>query len=501
MVIIMINDLPPLSNQPTPSVPLSNQTSSQRPLTVVPQGDNPSAPQPPLSSHSVTVERTVNLSDFREEEGGPALGEVGVELSRRVESETLPMPADNLFQGTDLVIFRDSYNGVLPLNGIKLAEFNQITQLVVDIYEGRTKFSFGGDEEYKKIAMANIIVLLTRRLGRQLFQELLNKDSIRRIEINPPPATSSRVYEGMNYVGSSTDGLTQVLFNPIDGSIDMAVNYPSGERRRVPYPSYAVLGHELIHFLQSRMDHTLPPTLGRLFHNLDEQLTITGLANRILWGQTDSIRYNELNENDLLSAFGRAYRLDHSHADRLFKRLNDFSLDFTQAIDNGLLDEVDELLMSRTRPKENTYNRALNAAIKYDNVDKLKKWLSMKAAIFGPISPAKLSEMVIEAVKGHSRRVLSHLLTLVPTAVNYASAPAGDSLLHIVLAEEAERDPNVRSRFSSSRIEQIVDTLLQAGVDPTRANRLGKTPLQLASENGHIESVALLLARGGESIS
>lgn len=456
-----------------------------------------------LVTHRVTARTPPNLEAFREEEGETLLGSSGEELNALL-NETVPMPmdADNPFQGTDLIIFKDSYNGQLPLNGIKLADFNHTLQLFKDITGGKTKFALTGNRKFNETIINAIKILMTRRIGRELFKELIAKDQIPRITISPPASGS----HGTETSASHAHYASGEIFIDLNETGDISIPSPNGERRRIETksPLIILLGHELAHFLSSERPDLNEPREN--WTNLSEQLTITGLTKPILFStELRESDFQDINENSLRAAFGLGYRVSHNMTETIPSRENILKLPFEEAfltlLTVGLMSEAEALL--NAHPEEsnqrigglNLWQQTLLTACSFDNVASFRRLLARGTDYHFSIptpqgSNAELCQVL--ALTG-SGKILKYLLALpeMRGKVNIQDTN-GNSMLHLTLLEEGNKPPEGLRSSSASRINKLIQILVEAGTNPAMKNSVGDTPLHIAARRGLKDAIVPL---------
>lgn len=255
-------------------------------------------------------------------------------LINRIFKFIIPKDENDPFYNTDLVVFKDSYNGHLPLNGIRETEFNEIKKFYCDLEQDKTIFKITGDKIFKEKLFQGIKSLLTRSPGREIFFECLKR--------------TDPIFIQESQTSSATIGLNHVTFL-IKEDIDVIMN-KEGKKELIQVPFFLTIAHELIHVLHGDVgekDTRIQPNLSLMtdkkaekeFDNIEEQRTITGLRSPLkvdfptneaisteewlkrmeIWekemeqdlSQKD---YDFLNENRLRMVFGYPPRVDHRGA-------------------------------------------------------------------------------------------------------------------------------------------------------------------------------------------
>lgn len=268
---------------------------------------------------------------------------------------------NNPFKGTDLIVFEDNYKGKLPLNGVKESELKEAVALYNDICSGK-KFVIDGSQDFIDKVKDNIKLLLTRRLGRELFKTLNQRASLKTIAIESPEKVKARAEAADKRMGrpitdygihKETVGSTMLSSNeafvclpePADTKAfyhHLTLKHEGSkvyrEKTLLWRPSFITLGHELMHIMHEHgiAGLSIKPNLGEQsqeFDNIFEQEVITGLKERLpqpsdkendaLFELGDEelaksfnedepkIKYSEINENNLRAAFGLRYRMGH----------------------------------------------------------------------------------------------------------------------------------------------------------------------------------------------
>lgn len=259
----------------------------------------------------------------------------------------LQLKESDPFFGENLLVFKDDYKGLMPLNGIRKSELDEFQNYYEKIFSGATPFVFEEDgknlledsnNETLKLIKKDIKSLMTRKTGRAIFDFLLNSKITQKITIlNEKNGDSTHASIGpgnanicLNY-GSDSD-LYVVKMDP-----------KTGKKVNVFEPTFLTLGHELIHAIhliqlgmktfneQSKQPPTTSlqgtSTVEKMLHNMEEQTTILGLRKNIEfkqssesastasedaeWADYEVLNYDDLNENSLLTQFGLLPRISH----------------------------------------------------------------------------------------------------------------------------------------------------------------------------------------------
>lgn len=225
------------------------------------------------------------------------------------------------FFGSDLVVFIDSYKGLLPLNGIRKSEFNEITKIYQDILGNKSCFAFEMDDLDKDLFAENLQMLLTRPKGRELISTFIN-NSYNVFIVSSSDGGDSCVIPG---------DIPKFIFDLQARAIVYTLDPVTGLKKEMDCPNFITLGHELTHILRQiggdLRPLELPPTIDMTsesgvnakFDNLEEQAAITGYTARPQIKESDDwleeytiLNYQPLNENALRAQFRLRPRIDHT---------------------------------------------------------------------------------------------------------------------------------------------------------------------------------------------
>lgn len=291
-----------------------------------------------------------------------------------IDNKLLPVPPDSPFFSTDLVIFKDDYKGMLPLNGVTLSQYKNIVLALQKIAENKTNINIEGNPQFQTKVLDSLKILLTRRIGRKLLYFLCSHTD-KHLLITP---TTPRHSDSETRPGSSHKN-AKIYFS-IDSTNHVNVRDPkTGRKCTQPVTRHVELAHELIHVLrlfksgskEAYHSHAKkPPTLNRKFHNLEEQETIATKVDRPLqfpttlqmaemlpWPEDDPMlpgnegEQEQITENSISSVFESSSslpRIDHSGCLPRPENLNVKEPEtiqyFLDACQEGIFDVVKELL-------------------------------------------------------------------------------------------------------------------------------------------------------------
>jgi hypothetical protein len=213
-----------------------------------------------------------------------------------MDQETLPIPRASPFFGTDLIIFKDSYKGKLPLNGVRETVYRERVKVYLLICRNQSNMRIEGDFPFHVLIRMCFRFLLTRDASAELVHTFVQMKLSSKIVIKKETETTSSNAKCKN--GVLTISMQNTRHDYI--SCDSA-----GNKKRLEQFFPIVLAHEMIHVVHNNFTENevfFPPTLSTRFSNLEEQLTITGVGKE---------RTEPLNENRIRSAFGLGFRISH----------------------------------------------------------------------------------------------------------------------------------------------------------------------------------------------
>lgn len=291
-----------------------------------------------------------NIKDKEEEEFNANFNELA--------NNCTPIPEGDPFAKTGLVVFPDSFTGLLPLNGIKQLELTEITALYQDIVDGKTRLlihtTYSKDTYFKKVVNETIKKILTRKLGRIFIQKILAHPCKDKIYIKKKaPWEANYLYQNRTvtdfYINFELrepyDAIGKVFF---------------GNKRLPTDPYFISLLHELIHVWHYMNDpdgtdilHNSKVPNNVHMHTKEEERTITPLCDEFCEVESEVddvnqlmqvIEYKEENftENNFRAIFSLPLRLDHRSVIRKphqipSSRASDY---FVSILSAGVLDEV-----------------------------------------------------------------------------------------------------------------------------------------------------------------
>lgn len=242
------------------------------------------------------------------------------ELSSKLDEQMVSIDKNDPFYQTDLIVFKDTYSGHLPLNGIREKDFKATKELFNKIASGNSNIKICSEESDPDDVLANILILLSREVGRDLIKQVTEVGKVLIISIDE--CGDSSIKHG--------DGYSVMSFNPYASA--NIVNSPrDGRKFLTPSPGFITFAHECIHFLHSEGREyskvkNSSPTMGKDYQNGEEQRTISGFIKNFApdfksketdFETNDLVQdeYDSLNEHRFDSNFGLSSRHNHLGAE------------------------------------------------------------------------------------------------------------------------------------------------------------------------------------------
>lgn len=276
-----------------------------------------------------------------------------IEGIQEVYAEMRPIPIDNPFADTDLILFADDYTGQMPLNAIKESELNKAVHFYHNIIQNKGAFIVKGSDVFKNACFEGLRILMTRRLGRELLYSF--------DKYHPKTITFVETSLNNEYAHELNElQLNLGIIRPLTrGGL-------KGEIHAFPFPFYLNIGHELIHVLHEFEDpkqyrkNLNTPSEEQQFHNREEKLTITThlksasdfpnseeKADLLSWDGLSQAE--EITENSLRAVFSAYLRYGHQGLVALRPEPLDVNSKsaisyFCQCCLCGVMSEVEDLL-------------------------------------------------------------------------------------------------------------------------------------------------------------
>lgn len=219
---------------------------------------------------------------------------------------SVPISSQSVFANTDLIIFKDDFKGILPLNGIKEKELIESENLLNSILAGKKNIKIDErSQEFSDEIKGCFVTLMTRPIGRNLIRKVVQNPSIPILPIQP----------GKNCQLISTN--EEIVALKMDIHEAITARSTSKESKSYKWPLYIVLGHELIHVSHfPNLQSSLSPSEGmESYDNYEEQTTITGFKKNKdtggdEWFDDENFfkedAFDPLNERNLHAAFANA---------------------------------------------------------------------------------------------------------------------------------------------------------------------------------------------------
>jgi ankyrin repeat protein len=249
------------------------------------------------------------------------------------EKWIIPTPADQPLSDADFYVFKDSFSGSLPLNGIREGDFHKYNELYKKLEIGSTKVSIEGSDDFKTLILSSLKKLIERESGRELLDEFFMKAVPEKVEIKqgeesetgvlPDPFTQKETY------------VIRMDTNPQRTLYIFSTELQTNKKIAVKIPFFMTLAHEMVHVLHLSKDRKgmdEAPTLSPRFHNMEEQVTISGMKAPIPSDKVnlkdDDVKtfdlkdenwepyeqgYDVINESRIAASFGYyTHRSDHT---------------------------------------------------------------------------------------------------------------------------------------------------------------------------------------------
>lgn len=419
------------------------------------------------------------------------------------------------FYNTDLIIFRDDFKGLMPLNGIKKREYEQIKQIYDDILNGRTFFKFDLDDMTKKSFAADLKTLLTRQKGRDIILALINNKNFKILNVTTARSEyifDSRELWGVGSVGKDSVTLHVNYAEDRTTKLIHVIDPKTGQKIAGQIPFFISLGHELNHILHGQLEGMntiqgikteLPPTISMVSHirgydpdlsNIEEQETITGFKNipKVKeiedWLQEYTIlNYQPLNENALRAYFRMLPRADHKRATPKI------------AVENPPLLKPDQLV-----PGSKDFEEYFALVIAKGTSEQLREMLSFEFDVNHPLDISRSNNqspspppIVLAIESGDLDKI--KLLVNRGASLNIVD-PEGKNLCHMAasfdhsllipwLIENGvninDRDPKGNTPLHYLKKARNLQELALLGADLTLKNNEGQTFLDFAFENNY----------------
>jgi|GEM_PF-4289309 len=221
-------------------------------------------------------------------------------LEQRLLQDTVDIPESNSFAKTNVVVFKNDYRGVLPLNGMMESEWIKVSGWINELKNtGKLgSLELRGDAAFKEQVINSLVKLCERSLGRELIGKVIQLQHPCYIHQNndfPSPALmvpdhpeveitavmgekGSGKIKNWNAIDPNQWNLN-VVINPL---LTTFIYVRAGENRIVkPIDLHLVLAHELIHAVHASIDSKaffarFEESVSTNDDNREEHMTITG---------------------------------------------------------------------------------------------------------------------------------------------------------------------------------------------------------------------------------
>lgn len=234
-----------------------------------------------------------------------------IELDNVLHTYSVPIEPENPFYQHDVLVFKDSYAGLLPLNGMKEKEFlaisrklthlkahNRIRGLrLAEMEPNSSEAERARYERKRELIFNDIVTLCTRKNGRQLINILIDQN----IPVNIVFLTEKHPTASCSFaITSLHDIRVDVYCNP-DHRSELGI-YGTNELMLIP--NYIVLGHELIHaqhfITDSSSMRARKEEPHKTMHSMEEYFTILGweIEPGFLINQTKSAQKDDANSDE-----------------------------------------------------------------------------------------------------------------------------------------------------------------------------------------------------------
>ncbi len=243
------------------------------------------------------------------------LEHINSQLNKASPSFVCPIPSSNPFYDTDLVMYENSYQGTLPVNGIYQKDLNKIAVLYNQIAEGKTPITINGSFGFQLYVLTAFKKLLTRAYGRELIYSILKPNwsqYLKNVVLRFPSKCLINIFphNKRSFVECSQSTGNELIFSL---SLCKEATYhvyiqkdEQTEKVTEKSPFYVSLAHELIHIrhaLSNKSFKAIDKQEILHFSNEYEKVTITGMLN----GKEE----DPVSENSVRNQFNFFPRISH----------------------------------------------------------------------------------------------------------------------------------------------------------------------------------------------
>lgn len=287
-------------------------------------------------------------------------------IANALRENLVELPSDHPFKNSRLIVFKDTYRGIVPVNGIRESELLAITQMYLEITNNKTVIQIQGNSEFNSIVHDCIKSWMITELGREGLKDLLLNHAGKILTIRPTTPTFPNT---ITKWGKTTES-AEIFFDPFEQDLIFCQSKFKGEKELMQSPLYLNLWHELEHGRQIFRSNSLeeyiafrsrPLTLGPEYQNYSEQSVIMPHVNlppfpnsmeeveNIPWSPPQPYPQGRtFTENDLRSVMGLPPRIGHrgvSLPPKHFDISNADSINyFVDLCHTGCVKEVREIL-------------------------------------------------------------------------------------------------------------------------------------------------------------
>ncbi|GAB4194466.1 MAG: hypothetical protein Tsb0015_17470 [Simkaniaceae bacterium] len=245
-------------------------------------------------------------------------------FAQKIQNICEEIPKGHVFADTDLFLIKNIYNGLIPLNGIKVQDFKLLEKLYQRICSGHTQINIKGSKQFRKEILYDIRILFSRQIGRRLITFLADGSRPIWIKEQKNHKNSSTQKTDYNEKGKA-EGIIRIIRTPIKSYFSRTSNLKKNGFL-TPSPRFLALAHELVHEYNDQKDRVQSASYQKKktfddYDNQEEKFTIRGFVKSLTWaisGEDEdwtfldpSEEINPFNEWFFYSAFNLVPRNDH----------------------------------------------------------------------------------------------------------------------------------------------------------------------------------------------
>lgn len=287
------------------------------------------------------------------------------------------IPEQSPFINEKIVIFKDSFKGNLPLNGLFEKDLKEAEEIYHLICTGNSFIQIDeSDSHFKTIVEHSFLKILTRKIGIDLVKFILSaKEKLLILK-----GTDSKLIFEKKILELNTQNFYYFTSDKF------------GNKKKILYSDLSfTLFHELVHFFNTFKGEdnlSKKPTLSKEFDDLEEQLVIFGLKEPLTFEEPTDLHFNDeilipydrldiwnpINENVFLTSFQNPFRVDHRGG----------IMNFKSALESGDFNDL-----------KNLVRHELELSIKYQLPPDKFLALIIKEIDFYIISPDNFIELLL----------------------------------------------------------------------------------------------------------